>query len=219
MTKVRSIMQEKSSNELAKKFAKDKATKVVGDSTKKATMKDRILPIRDFKKVIEHDKVYLGVLQSLQSNLSLHEVNLARKLTPIANDQDKRMKRVKEFIDWDETKIKMYDVRGQIEAHNSLINDKIFHFENIALPQYQKELEDMNKEGFDEQFKISEDLISGNKKELSKKAETIKTEISDELFWFSHLSESDKNDDEYKLFLFKAIRRLNNAFKQELEKK
>jgi hypothetical protein len=219
MAEIKNLMKEKSSNELAKKFAKDKATKVVGNGAGKATMKDRILPIRDFKKVIEHDKVYLGVLQSLQANLSLHEVNLARKLTPIMNDNDKRMKRAKEFIDWDETKIKMYDVRGQIEAHNKLITDKLFHFENIALPQYQKEVKEMNEEGFDKQYKLSQEIVSGKHEGLSEKAETIKKEIGEELFWFSHLEESNQKDEEYNLFLFKAIRRLNNAFNKELEKK
>lgn len=218
MAEIKNLMKEKSSSELAKKFVKDKATKVVGEVGSKSTMKDRILPIRDFKKVIEHDKVYLGVLQSLQANLSLHEVNLARKLTPIVNDNDKRMKRAKEFIDWDETKIKMYDVRGQIEAHNKLITDKLFHFENIAFPQYQKEVKEMKEEGFDKQFNISKGIVEANHKGLSEKAETIKKELSEELYWFSHLEESNKKDEEYNLFLFKAIRRLNNAFNKELEK-
>lgn len=218
MAKVRELMAEKGSSDLAKRFVANKASKVVGDGSQKATMRDRILPIRDFKKVIEHDKIYLGTLQSLQANLSLMEQNIAKKLIPIMNNQDQRFKRAKEFVEWDETKIKMFDVRGQIEAHNSLINDKIFHFENIALPQFNKEVEDMKKEGFENQVEVSKKIVSGIHKELTPKCETIKKEIGEELYWFDQLEEKEKQDDEYKLFLFKAIRRLNNTFKSEQEK-
>lgn len=223
MGKVKDLMAEQKSSDLAKRFIKNKATEIVGDSNEKATMKDRILPIRDFKKVIEHDKIYLGTLQSLQANLSLHERNLAQKLIPIMNDQDKRLKRAKEFVEWDELKIKMYDVRGQIESHNTLIQDKVFHFDNIALPQFQKEVKEMKEQGFKNQFELSESIVSKKHKELDKKCETIKSEISDELYWFNNLEDKNKNDEEYMLFLFKSIRRLNNVFmdglKEFLEKK
>lgn len=219
MTKIKQLMTEQNSDELAKRFVKNKASKIVGD-TGKATMKDRILPIRDFKKVIEHDKIYLGTLQSLQGNLSLLEQSIGQKLIPIMNNQEQRFKRAKEFVQWDETKIKLFDIRGQIEAHNTLINDKIFHFDNIALPQFKKEVKEMNEEGFEKQYEIANGIISGNHKEdLSEKEETIKSELADELYWYSQLEEHNKNDEEYKLFLFKAIRRLNNTFKAEQEKK
>ena len=109
-------------------------------------------------------------------------------------------------------------IRGQIEAHNSLINDKIFHFENIALPQFNKEVEDMKKEGFENQVEVSKKIVAGIHKELTPKCETIKKEIGEELYWFDQLEEKEKQDEEYKLFLFKAIRRLNNTFKSEQEK-
>lgn len=217
MGKIKELMKDQTSNDLAKRFVKNKAGKIVGDGKGKATMRDRILPIRDFKKVIEHDKVYLGTLQSLQANLSLHERNLAQKLIPINNQEDKRLKRAKEFVEWDETKLKLYDVRGQIEAHNTLINDKLFHFENIALVQYEKEVKEMKEQGFKKQYDISESIIKGNHKDLEPKSETIKTEIMEELHWFDNLDDNNKKDDEYNLFLFKAIRRLNNAFNSSLK--
>ena len=155
MGKVKDLMAEQKSSDLAKRFIKNKAIEVVGNAGGKATMKNRILPIRDFKKVIEHDKIYLGTLQSLQANLSLHERNLAQKLIPIMNDQDKRLKRAKEFVEWDEIKIKMYDIRGMIESHNTLISDKLFHFDNIALPQYEKEVKDMQEKGFKKELELS----------------------------------------------------------------
>ncbi len=223
MGKIKEMMKEQSSEELAKRFVKNKASKIVGNKDEKATMKDRILPIRDFKKVIEHDKIYLGTLQSLQSNLSLHERNISQKLIPIMNDQTKRLKRAKEFVEWDEVKLKLYDIRGMIESHNTLINDKLFHLQNIALPQYEKEVKEMNEEGFEKQLELSKSIVSEKHKELNSKCETIKSELVDELHWFDVLDEQNKNEDEYKLFLFKAIRRLNNAFmdslKEFLEKK
>ena len=127
MAKIKNLMAEQKSSDLAKRFVKNKASEIVGNGGGKATMRDRILPIRDFKKVIEHDKIYLGTLQSLQSNLSLHERNLSNKLIPILNNEEKRLKRAKEFIEWDEVKLKLYDVRGQIESHNTLINLSIIH--------------------------------------------------------------------------------------------
>ncbi len=217
MGKIKELMKDQTSNDLAKRFVKNKAGKIVGDGKGKATMRDRILPIRDFKKVIEHDKVYLGTLQSLQANLSLHERNLAQKLIPLNNQEDKRLKRAKEFVEWDETKLKLYDVRGKIEAHNTLINDKLFHFENIALVQYEKEVKEMKEQGFQKQYDISESIIKGNHKDLEPKSETIKTEIMEELHWFDNLDDNNKKDDEYNLFLFKAIRRLNNAFNSSLK--
>lgn len=218
MGKIKELMKDQTSNDLAKRFVKNKASQIVGNGKGKATMRDRILPIRDFKKVIEHDKIYLGTLQSLQSNLSLHERNLSQKLIPISKEEDKRLKRAKEFVEWDETMLKLYDVRGQIEAHNSLINDKLFHFENIALVQYNKEVKEMKEQGFQKQYDISESIIKGNHKDLEPKCETIKTEITDELYWFDNLEDNHKKDDEYNLFLFKAIRRLNNAFNSSLKK-
>jgi hypothetical protein len=217
MGKVKELMNEQKSSDLAKRFVKNKASQIVGDGSGKATMKDRILPIRDFKNVIEHDKIYLGTLQSLQANLSLHERNLSQKLIPIMNDQDKRLKRAKEFVEWDEVKLKMYDVRGQIESHNTLINDKLFHFDNIALPQYQKEVKEMEEQGFKKQLELSYSITSEKHKELDSKCETIKSEIKDELHWFNNLEDKNKNDQEYMLFLFKAIRRLNNAFADALK--
>lgn len=222
MGTIKDLMTEQKSSDLAQRFVKNKATKVVGNGSGKATMKNRILPIRDFKKVIEHDKIYLGTLQSLQANLSLHERNLSQKLIPLMNDQDKRLKRAKEFVEWDEIKIKMYDVRGQIESHNTLINDKNFHFDNIAVPQYQKEVKEMKEQGFVKEYKLSESIVSEKHKDLDAKCETIKSEIKDELYWFEHLEDKNKSDEEYQLFLFKAIRRLNKAFtlalKEFLEK-
>lgn len=217
MGKIKELMKDQTSNDLAKRFVKNKASKIVGNGKGKATMRDRILPIRDFKKVIEHDKVYLGTLQSLQSNLSLYERNLSQKLMPINNQEDKRLKRAKEFVEWDETRLKLYDVRGQIEAHNTLVNDKLFHFENIALPQFNKEVEDMKAEGFKKQYELSESIVSKKHKKLDSKCETIKTELMDELYWFEQLEDSNKTDEEYQLFLFKAIRRLNNAFTSALK--
>jgi len=217
MGKIKEMMKEQSSEELAKRFVKNKASKIVGNKDEKATMKDRILPIRDFTKVIEHDKIYLGTLQSLQSNLSLHERNISQKLIPIMNDQDKRLKRAKEFVEWDEVKLKLYDIRGMIESHNTLINDKLFHLQNIALPQYEKEVKEMNEEGFEKQLELSKSIVSEKHKELNSKCETIKSELVDELHWFDVLDDQNKNEDEYKLFLFKAIRRLNNAFTDSLK--
>ena len=217
MAKIKNLMAEQKSSDLAKRFVKNKASEIVGNGGGKATMRDRILPIRDFKKVIEHDKIYLGTLQSLQSNLSLHERNLSRKLIPILNNEEKRLKRAKEFIEWDEVKLKLYDVRGQIESHNTLINDKIFHLDNIALPQYNKEVEDMKSEGFEKQLNISKEIVNGNNESLNKKCEIIKNELVEELYWYGKLEDSNKSDTEYQLFLFKAIRRLNNAFELNLK--
>ena len=81
----------------------------------------------------------------------------------------------------------------------------------------------MNEEGFEKQLELSKSIVSEKHKELNSKCETIKSELVDELHWFDVLDEQNKNEDEYKLFLFKAIRRLNNAFmdslKEFLEKK
>lgn len=217
MGKIKDLMKDQSSNDLAKRFVTNKASQIVGNGKGKATMRDRILPIRDFKKVIEHDKIYLGTLQSLQANLSLYERNLSQKLIPINNDEDKRLKRAKEFVEWDEVKLKLYDIRGKIESHNTLINDKLFHFDNIALVQYEKELKEMKEEGFEKQYKISKEIAEGNHKDLDTKCDTIKTEIMEELHWFDNLDDNNKKDDEYNLFLFKAIRRLNNAFNSSLK--
>ena len=220
MTKIIDLKKEQGSNDLANRFAQNKATKVIGDGSNKATMNNRILPISDFRKVIEHDKIYLGTLQSLQANLSLYERLMAQKLTPIKNDDEKRFKRAKEFVEWDEAKIKLYDVRGMIETHNKLINDKVFHYENIALPQFYSECKEMENGEFEKQFEksnaIANDLISFSS--ISDKAKTIVSEIKDELYWFSMLEEDFKSNTEYKLYLFKAIRRLNNAYSEEIKK-
>ena len=218
MGKIKEIAGATDSKNLAKRFAENKVKEVKGDGSGKATMNGRILPITDFKKVIEHDKIYLGTLQSLQANLSLYERLLAQKLTPIKNDDDKRYKRAKEFVEWDEVKIKLYDVRGMIETHNKLINDKLFHFENIAKKQFDKECEEMKDGEFEKVFEtassIANNLVELN---LSEDCKTIKSEIKDELYWYSQLEDEHKNDMEYKLYLFKAIRRLSNAFNDKLE--
>ncbi len=209
------------SGDLAKKFQANKVRQVKGDGSGKATMNGRILPISDFQKVIEHDKIYLGVLQSLATNLSFHERNLGLKLNPIKDKDSERIKRAKEFVEWDETKIKMYDVRGQIESHNKLLNDKLFHFQNIALPQFEKECKEMENGEFEKQLETSNEIVTihhEKENDLSDKAKKIVSEIHDELYWYRVLEDDFKKDKEYQLYLFKAIRRLNNAFKTEFEK-
>ena len=95
--------------------------------------------------------------------------------------------------------------RGMIESHNTLINDKNFHFDNIAVPQYEKEVKEMKEQGFVKEYQLSESIVSEKHKDLDSKCETIKSEIKDELYWFEHLEDKNKSDEEYNCFYLKQL--------------
>lgn len=216
------VIKMEQSKDLAKKFARNKAGKVVGDAGGTATMNDRVLPIKNFKDVIEHDKIYLGTLQSLQAHLTLYERKLKARLMPLRNKEAEVIKNIKDFVELDRISIEMFKIRGKIQAHNTLINDKIFHYENIALPQFEKECKDMENGEFEKYFAKAGTIANAIeivKTDDSEKLEQIKGEISDELYWWKKLDTELHTDKEYMLVLFKAIKRLVNTYDKLKDKK
>lgn len=217
------VVKENNDLDLAKKFSESKASKIKGDGQGKATFNDRILAIADFPKVIEHDKIYLGVAQELQNDLMMKEAQLSKKLKPFANDPKKRLDRIDKFIEWGKTRLEMYDVRGLVAENTTLINDKIKHYHTISLPNYNREVAEMNKVGFDNEYEFTNSIVNElvpnlSKKRTDKQEKELLPKMNDELYWWNKLEDKHKDHEEYKLNLFKALKRLNDKWREEESK-
>jgi hypothetical protein len=180
------------------------------------TMTNRILPNRDFKKVIEHDKIYLGILNEILEFSVIEQDVLGKKSIKILSKQTKETitKEINTLVRWAEVKKKCLDTKAQIIAHEKLINDKTEHYKRVFLPQWEKEIKETNT-NFDKYIKQARTLV----KEKPKSSEEFVKKLIEELHWFDCLKPQQKKEDEYKLNLYKPIKRIVNAYQKSLLKK
>jgi len=87
------------------------------------------------------------------------------------------------------------------------------HFENVFLPQFNKELEEA-KENFDNTLKNAREFISNNREGV----ESIKEKINYELTWWDKCSKEQQSNEEYIVQIYKPLKRLLNAYDNEKNK-
>lgn len=175
-------------------------------------MAGRILPKRDFKKVLEHDKIYANTLSHWLEFMTIKQDILSKKcekhLNPTTQTRDGIIDNIDMLCEFGETRVSCLDITAKVRIQNKLVEDKINHYENVFMPQYKKEVKEMN-EGFDKYMKRAEDLIAVKDVPYLHHEITEKTKL--ELDWWNHLKSSQRKEDEYKLLIFKPLKRLINA--------
>lgn len=175
-------------------------------------MAGRIIPKRDFNKVLEHDKLYSNTLSQWLEFLTIKQDILGKKcekhLNAKTQTRDGIINNIDLLCEFAETRVNCLDLTAKLRIQNKLIEDKINHYENVFLPQYNKEVKEMN-DGFDKYMKRAEDLVA--MKDVPSIHHEIYEKTKLELDWWNHLKPSQRQEDEYKLLIFKPIKRLINS--------
>ena len=177
----------------------------------------RIMPKTDFLKVIEHDKLYYNTLEkALEFNVIKQDI-LGKKCQEVLANQTKEgiTNNINTLVDWAETQVKVLDLKAKVTIQRKLIDDKETHFDNVFLPQFNKEKEEAVK-NLKETLKEAKEKLKSKRTELSDIIEKIKYELR----WWDKATVKDKNNDEYKIEIYKPLKRLISAFdKKESELK
>lgn len=172
----------------------------------------RILPKTDFEKVLEHDKMYFNTLnEALEFNIIKQDV-LGQKCQSILANQtrEKIVDNINLLTEWAETKVKVLDMQGKLRVHQTLLDDKISHFENVFLPQFEKE----SKEAIENLQPTLDKAIEilGSKEDY---IEDIQKKINYELSWWNKVSIENQKNDEYIVQIYKPLKRLISAYEQK----
>jgi hypothetical protein len=172
----------------------------------------RILPKTDFEKVLEHDKMYFNTLnEALEFNIIKQDV-LGQKCQRILANQtrEKIVDNINVLTEWAETKVKVLDMQGKLRVHQTLLDDKISHFENVFLPQFEKE----SKEAIENLEPTLDKAIEilGSKEDY---IEDIQKKINYELSWWNKVSLENQKNDEYIVQIYKPLKRLISAYEQK----
>jgi hypothetical protein len=167
------------------------------------------MPKSDFIKVIEHDKLYYNTLnQSLEFNLIRQDV-LANKCKPILQNQtrEKIAKNINLLCEWSDVQVKVLDLKGKLRIQQKLVDDKQMHFDNVFMPQFNKELEEA-KENFDATLERAKKFMKNDREGI----ESIKQKIQFELTWWDKCTKQQQENDEYILQMYKPLKRLLGAY-------
>jgi hypothetical protein len=170
---------------------------------------NRIMPKTDFEKVIEHDKIYYNALnQAMEFNMIRQDV-LLKRCQPILATQTKESiaKNINLLCDWAETQVKVLDLKGKLRIQAKLVEDKEMHFENVFLPQFNKEVEEA-KANFDETLKQARKFVKTKREGV----ESIKEKIQYELTWWDKCDKKQQENDEYIVQIYKPLKRLLTAY-------
>ncbi len=165
----------------------------------------RILPKTDFLKVIEQDKLYYNTLnRALEYNIIKQDI-LGKKCSVILKNQTRQLitKNINNLTEYAETQIRVLDLKAQTNIQQQLIEDKELHFENVFMPQFKKEVEDCNK-NLNNCFKDVKKILQDDSKEMK----TIVDKIKFELKWWDKVDEKNQKNDEYKVNIYKPLKRL-----------
>lgn len=174
----------------------------------------RIMPKNDFIKVIEHDKVYYNALnQALEFNIIKQDI-LRIKCEKILNNQTKELitENIDMLCDWAETQVKIMDMQGKLRIQQTLIDDKQLHFDNVFMPQFNKELQDALP-NYLNIIKEARELVKTKKEYF----EDLINKITYELTWWDKCSSEQQKNEEYIIQIYKPLKRLINAWKLKEE--
>lgn len=169
----------------------------------------RIMPKTDFEKIIEHDKLYYNTLnQALEFNTIKQDI-LGKKCQDLLSRQTRELivNNIDMLTDWSETQVKILDMQGKLRIQQKLIEDKETHFNNVFMPQFNKESKEA-KENFKETHKKVKDAIKDN----AEGYEDILKKMVYELTWWEKCSKEQQANDEFLIQIYKPLKRLLSAF-------
>lgn len=170
----------------------------------------RILPKTDFLKVIEHDKYYFNIMnQALEFNIIKRNI-LEYKCVEYQKTKESIINNIDVLTNLSEIKVSILDMQGKLRIQQALIDDKITHYDNVFMPQFEKEIKD-SKENFDNTFKIANEIVGFNENF----AKEIIDKINYELTWWSKVDAKNKNNEEYVLQIYKPLKRLVNKYNEK----
>jgi hypothetical protein len=175
---------------------------------------NRIMPKTDFEKVIEHDKLYFNTLnQALEFNVVKQDI-LGKQCQRILANQTKELitENINLLCEWAETQVKVLDMKGKLRIQQKLVEDKEIHFENVFMPQFNKELEEASK-NYVQTIKDARELMKLNREYF----EEINEKLVYELSWWDKTTAEQKLNDEYIIQIYKPLKRLINAYRQKEE--
>jgi hypothetical protein len=189
----------------------------LSDKEKQETeiLANRILPKSDFKRVIEHDKVYYNALtQHLEFSLIKSDL-LQQKVEEILRTQTKEniTKNIDTLCEFSKTRLECLDLKARQHIQEKLVEDKQTHFDNVFIPQYNKECEEMKKH-FDTTLKEAEAILELTDEKYSALIKKVKYEME----WWKKTDKKQKENDEYRIQLYKPLKRILSAFNREKEK-
>jgi len=189
----------------------------LSDKEKQETeiLANRILPKSDFKRVIEHDKVYYNALtQHLEFSLIKSDL-LQQKVEEILRTQTKEniTKNIDTLCEFSKTRLECLDLKARQHIQEKLVEDKQTHFDNVFIPQYNKECEEMKKH-FDTTLKEAEAILELTDEKYSALIKKVKYEME----WWKKTDKKQKEDDEYRIQLYKPLKRILSAYNREREK-
>jgi hypothetical protein len=174
----------------------------------------RIMPKTDFKKVVEHDKLYYNTLnQALEFNVIKQDI-LGKKCQDILKTQtrEKVIDNIEVLCDWAETQVKVLDLKGKLNIQKKLIEDKETHFNNVFMPQFEKESKEATK-NIKDTLKQAKTLLDKKEKGL----ESICKKINYELTWWSKCDSTKQKNEEYIVQVYKPLKRLLSAYDKKVE--
>lgn len=174
----------------------------------------RIMPKTDFEKIITHDKTYYNVLnQALEFNIVKQDI-LSKKYHTIMKNQNKQeiTKNINLLVDFAETSLKILDYQAKLRIQQKLVEDKEVHFENVFLPQFEKESKEA-KENFLKVMSRAKEIV----KENDKKFESTIEKINYELSWWNKVDSKNKKNEEYIIQVYKPLKRILANYDKKLE--
>ena len=190
-----------------------------GEQRQTDILAKRVMPKTDFKKVIEHDKLYWNTLNKVFEFSVIKADILSKTATQVIANKSREdlIKNIDLLVDWAKTELEVLDLKGKMKIQESLIEDKEIHFENVFMPQYNKETEQM-KGDFEPTLKLSKERLSEIKKgKYDKRLDEFGRKINYELEWWKKVDSVDKNNEEFKLQIWKPLKRLLGAYDKKME--
>lgn len=180
----------------------------------------RIMPKTDFEAVIEHDKLYWNTLNQHFEFMSVKSDILGQKAMKVLQNQTKEgiSENIGLLTEWTETRVACLDLKGKLRIQEKLIEDKTTHFDNIFLPQFNKEVKEC-KENWEETYNKSKGLLTelAKTKDLDKRLSSLLQKINFEHSWWKKVSDKDKKNEEFLVQIYKPLKRLNSAYEKIVE--
>jgi len=173
---------------------------------------NRILPKTDFEKVIEHDKLYYNTIkEALDFNLIKRDVLGVESQKVLKNQtQEKIIQNIALLTEWAETKLKVMDLQGKLRVQQTLVDDKVMHFENVFMPQFEKESKEA-QENLENALIKANQIVEANEEYF----EDICSKLNYELTWWNKVPSERKTNEEYIVQIYKPLKRLISAWEQK----
>tara|TARA_R110002020_G_scaffold65554_1_gene173092 strand:+ start:5815 stop:6432 length:618 start_codon:yes stop_codon:yes gene_type:complete len=189
---------------------KDRRTEAAAKAAK------ALLPRRDFKAMMEHDKTYYLAIQQEFDYKSIKLDVLTRQVKPIIESQNAKevSDNINDICEFAQIKRELYDLKGKLLSQAKLIEDKQNHYDYVFLPQYEKELKEC-KENFKTTLKKIKEIA--RVKLFGKELKEIISKMLFEIEMYESLDKKQRDNEERKLNSYKPMKRLIAAYSKKVE--